>query len=133
MVLPQALVLAKLGSGFLGTLREVEEVEVDLSRAHARKSIHLALPLEHPVVVRPDQLDVCALLVTTDVDLLSGFTRVALHVNAAQTESRVLVERPCRGQPREGNEFVITLRRVEPADNPLPADITSTPWQPTLY
>ena len=41
--------------------------------------------------------------------------------------------RNARGQPTEGNEFVVTFRRAEPADNPLPADSTLTPWQPTLY
>ncbi len=41
--------------------------------------------------------------------------------------------RGARGQTCEGNEFVITLRRVDPADNSSPADNTSTPWQPTLY
>ena len=42
-------------------------------------------------------------------------------------------ERSARGQPCEGNEFVITLRRVDPADNSLPTDNPTTPWQPTLY
>ena len=41
--------------------------------------------------------------------------------------------RDASGQPCEGNEFVITLRRVDPTDNPSSADNTSTPWQPTLY
>jgi two-component system sensor histidine kinase PilS (NtrC family) len=41
--------------------------------------------------------------------------------------------REARGQPCEGNEFVITLRRVDPADNFSSENNTTTPWQPTLY
>jgi two-component system sensor histidine kinase PilS (NtrC family) len=41
--------------------------------------------------------------------------------------------RSARGQPIEGNEFVVTLRRSETQDNSPTADMNSTPWQPTLY
>ncbi|MES2951622.1 MAG: ATP-binding protein [Pseudomonadota bacterium] len=41
--------------------------------------------------------------------------------------------REARGQPTEGNEFVVTFRRAEPQDNPASAEMTTTPWQPTLY
>ena len=41
--------------------------------------------------------------------------------------------RTARGQPMEGNEFVVTLRRSELQDNPQPAETNTTPWQPTLY
>ena len=41
--------------------------------------------------------------------------------------------RNARGQPTEGNEFAVTFRRAEAPDNPLLAETTSTPWQPTLY
>jgi two-component system sensor histidine kinase PilS (NtrC family) len=41
--------------------------------------------------------------------------------------------RNARGQPTEGNEFVVTFRRAETSDNPATADQNSTPWQPTLY
>lgn len=41
--------------------------------------------------------------------------------------------RAARGQPCEGNEFVITLRRVDATDNTSSADQSTTPWQPTLY
>jgi two-component system sensor histidine kinase PilS (NtrC family) len=41
--------------------------------------------------------------------------------------------RDARGQPCEGNEFVITLRRVDATDNPSSADNPTTPWQTTLY
>jgi two-component system sensor histidine kinase PilS (NtrC family) len=41
--------------------------------------------------------------------------------------------RNARGQPTEGNEFVVTFRRAESPDNSPSAEMTSTPWQPTLY
>lgn len=41
--------------------------------------------------------------------------------------------RTAQGHPCEGNEFVITLRRIEATDNPASADNNTTPWQPTLY
>ena len=41
--------------------------------------------------------------------------------------------RNARGQSTEGNEFVVTFRRAESPDNPPLAEITPTPWQPTLY
>ncbi len=41
--------------------------------------------------------------------------------------------RNARGQPTEGNEFVVTFRRAESPDNPSLAEMTTTPWQPTLY
>jgi two-component system sensor histidine kinase PilS (NtrC family) len=41
--------------------------------------------------------------------------------------------RNARGQPTEGNEFVVTFRREESLDNPPSADLISTPWQTTLY
>jgi two-component system sensor histidine kinase PilS (NtrC family) len=41
--------------------------------------------------------------------------------------------RAARGQPTDGNEFVITLQRAEPKDNRPTAETTSTPWQPQLY
>jgi len=41
--------------------------------------------------------------------------------------------RDARGQPTEGNEFVITFRRVESQDNAPSVEMTTTPWQPTLY
>ncbi len=41
--------------------------------------------------------------------------------------------RSARGQPTEGNEFVVTFRRAESPDNRPSAETTTTPWQPTLY
>ncbi len=41
--------------------------------------------------------------------------------------------RTARGQPLDGNEFVVTLLRADPTDNPSLAESTPTPWQPTLY
>lgn len=41
--------------------------------------------------------------------------------------------RTARGLPVEGNEFVVTMRRSETQDTSLPAEMNSTPWQPTLY
>ena len=41
--------------------------------------------------------------------------------------------RSARGHPTEGNEFVVTFRRAESPDNPPSAEMSTTPWQPTLY
>jgi two-component system sensor histidine kinase PilS (NtrC family) len=41
--------------------------------------------------------------------------------------------RIARGQPAEGNEFVVTLRRADAPDNAQTAETSTTPWQPTLY
>lgn len=41
--------------------------------------------------------------------------------------------RNARERPTEGNEFVITFKRAEPQDNYPSADMTTTPWQTTLY
>ena len=42
-------------------------------------------------------------------------------------------QRSARGHPTEGNEFSITFRRAESPDNSPSAEMTNTPWQPTLY
>ncbi len=41
--------------------------------------------------------------------------------------------RSARDHPTEGNEFSITFRRAESPDNSPSAEMTNTPWQPTLY
>ena len=41
--------------------------------------------------------------------------------------------RIARGQPTEGNEFVVTLRRADAPDNAHAAEPPVTPWQPPLY
>lgn len=51
-------------------------------------------------------------------------------------EASIMYQRTARsvlGQPTEGNEFVVTFRRADSPDNSPSAEMTTTPWQPTLY
>jgi two-component system sensor histidine kinase PilS (NtrC family) len=41
--------------------------------------------------------------------------------------------RNARGQPAEGNEFVVTLHRAYAPDNAPTAATSTIPWQPPLY
>lgn len=51
-------------------------------------------------------------------------------------EASLMYQRNIRkvgGQPTEGNEFVVTFQKSGTQDNTLSEEITTTPWQPTLY
>lgn len=53
-----------------------------------------------------------------------------------RNEATILYQRSARsvrGQPTEGNEFVVTFKRADSPDNSPSAEMTTTPWQPTLY
>jgi two-component system sensor histidine kinase PilS (NtrC family) len=41
--------------------------------------------------------------------------------------------RSARGVPTEGNEFVLSLVLADAPDNVAQAELSTTPWQPTLY